>query len=208
MPVIMLPPADLEELPGNENVMSPELYASLKRWISERGFKQAVLVRPLGPNRYGLVDGLHRKTIAIELGLEQIPCEVDASIKTDEDARLARIAMNRHRGELNLTLVGASLADLADAGWTPDEICLSGFTAEEAEALIDAASEVSDLDAVPAPPPAPEEPQEAKREWPLELVFASAEDLQRARKFLKEMAGKGGSLAQGLIEVMNAHEAT
>lgn len=59
-------------------------YEALKAKISEEGFRDPIWMRE---SDQVIIDGMHRRQVAKELGLTEIPAIVDASIGADEDLR-------------------------------------------------------------------------------------------------------------------------
>ncbi len=200
---VTLDPAELVELPGNENVMEPELFQSLVRFVRERGFKQPILVRQLPDGRFGIVDGVHRRDAAVEAGLGQVPCEVDAGIATDADAKAVRIGMNRHRGDLDLAAVGRTMLELSAAGWSPADLTTVGYSEADVQALLESAAGGPDPDAITASVSAAgEDPGAggADRTYTLKIEFTEEDDYRRALAALKK-AGCG-NLATGMMVVL------
>jgi ParB-like nuclease domain len=210
MMTLMIDPAQLEELPGNENVLDEETYVGLVRFIKEKGFKQPLLVRQLNGGKYGVVDGIHRKRAAIEVGLTMVPCEVDETIKSDADARAIRIGMNKNRGVLDLGAVSRSFATLSNAGWSAEDISVVGYSLDEVRALLEAAS-APDPDTIVDGAVLPQADGEdgARRTWKIELEFTDEKEYLRARNALKRVAksaGCAGDLSAGLVTLVNAWE--
>lgn len=206
MRILSLNPADLVEMPGNENVMQDEMYASLVRFVREKGFKDPILVRDLPDGRHGIVDGRHRKQAALELGLAKVPC-VSTGALSDADAKLMRIGLNRHRGDLDLSAVGRTLAEIIGEGASVAEAALSGYSEDEVRALVDSARGGPSPDdlAGSLPPPPPEEDEDVgKAVFVLEIAFGSKADHDLARRTLRRAGG--GDLAVGLSKLIQGEE--
>jgi len=221
-----IPISQLVEPETNPNRMSDEHFFLLKQNMEERGFLQPLLVRePLpgemdpasetvarlgnGVDFYRIIDGVHRFRAAKEIGAldsDELPCVVLDGNTGNDVAMALQIGMNRLRGELDLASVAKVLALLTtDFNWAPEDLHLTGMTAEEADDLLKTVRPASAEDVLrdaelgggnDAPPPDPEEGK-----FPLEIVFTSAADRKRAQKALKKAAGKGGSLALGLLRL-------
>ncbi len=207
----MLDPAELVEMPGNENVMDEATFKSLVRFMRERGFKQPILVRQLksGPEersvlgrQFAIVDGKHRKDAAIEVGLKQVPCVLDVDM-TEAEAKAIRIGMNRNRGDLDLAAVGRTMLELSVAGWSPTDLTVVGFDEQEVQALLEAAAGGPDPDSITASVSvADKEPKKDQDQTHvLKINFSELEDYERAQAVLKK-AGSG-NLATGLIAVLD-----
>lgn len=74
----------------------PEQYEALRRSIEREGIRQALDVRRVD-GQLVVVDGANRCAIALELGLEAIPCVVTES--TTKDAILENLVANHRRGK-------------------------------------------------------------------------------------------------------------
>jgi ParB/RepB/Spo0J family partition protein len=107
-----IPHSQIEPDPANPNEMADELLDALKDDIRRRGFVQPVLVRPIGDDRYRLIDGEHRWKVLGELGAETVPCVVEEADETS--ARVRMLTMNRLRGEFVPLRLAHLLADLAN----------------------------------------------------------------------------------------------
>lgn len=194
----------IDEAPDNPNVMEPETYARLVDAIRRFGFLQPVLLKEiLDSDRFEIVDGHHRVRAARELEYEFVPAVV---IDQEDDAHamveVLRVGMNKLRGELDLSGVGTILADLQQDGWSMDDLGLSGFSEGEIKDLIDTATRDVDEDltgmtgVVPDPDPPPPRP------FLIEILFASREEYQLARKGLRRAAGQGNELSVGLLRLL------
>jgi hypothetical protein len=186
----------------NPNVMRPEDFEHLVGTIRRDGFVQPVLVRNLGGNRVEIIDGSHRKRAAQAAGLTDIPAIVlDVG---PEQARALRISMNRLRGELDLTVVAREFQALAEAGWDVGQLAATGFSSDEVDALLRAGAG-QDRDAEDELPNSFSEPDvrdESAPRWALELEFSSREELNRVKRRLKKLAGKGAPLEAGLLKAL------
>lgn len=107
-----LPHSQIEPDPDNPNEMDDETLAALKDDIRRRGFIQPILVRPVGEDRYRLIDGEHRWKVLGELGAETVPCVVEEADETS--AKMRMLTMNRLRGEFVPLRLAHLLADLAN----------------------------------------------------------------------------------------------
>lgn len=204
-------PADVFRPNDNPNRMSVEEYDALKNYIRRRGFLQPVVLtesRNLPQFQtdlpYIVVDGDHRVRIGSELSMPLISAiVVDAS----EAERIRdRIAMNKHRGQLDVSAVGRDLERLLkEFEFDADAIADTGFSNEETLELLDALKPPSaeDVlrDSMAAPP---EEFDEDKpKKWGMSLSFDSEADRARVKAMLLEFAD-GGSLATGMMRMVDA----
>lgn len=85
--------------PSNPNELDKAKMETLKEDISQHGFTQPILVRPIEDDEfeYELVDGEHRWLVLKELGAATVPAVVQEADETEAALRL--ITMNRLRGE-------------------------------------------------------------------------------------------------------------
>ncbi|WP_422444346.1 ParB/RepB/Spo0J family partition protein [Thermoanaerobacterium sp. DL9XJH110] len=80
----------------NPNQMDAKTMAKLKADIRRKGVVQPILVRPVGPDEWEIVDGFHRWTILQELGYTEVPAIVlDFD---DAEAKLKTLQLNYMRG--------------------------------------------------------------------------------------------------------------
>ena len=208
---ISIPVAHLREssIP-NPNKMPPDQFEKLQAAIKLYGFEQPVLVRPLHRievdadgntfDAYEIVDGVHRKQAAEALGMKEIPCVVNNKI-TDAQARALRISMNRLRGDLDLGLVASDFKALADLGWDSDALASTGFSLDEVNALMSIEGANGDFEMPEDIGAEPDEPDN-RTEWVLELVFTNKVDLQKCKRRLRRIAGRGGELSSALLKVL------
>ena len=212
----------LHEPPGpNPNVMSEQDLQLLADNMRRTGCVQPVLARvlpgtDLPPSVPGnddarwldtaaleVIDGSHRVEAARRAGFVEIPVTV-ASF-SDERARALRIGMNKLRGELDLSAVGASLtqfADLAAIDGGQGDLQLTGYGAEDIADLIaavqpsdDEANAMAALGGVSNDAPEPAAPKE--RRYLLEVSFADKAQRDRCRRVLDGLGG--GDLRAGLL---------
>ena len=97
--------------PGNPNMMSPELKAKLAEHIRRTGRYPPLVVRPLGRDRFQVLDGHQRVDVLRHLGIRTATCLVwDV---TDHDALVLVATLNRLRGEDNPGRRAALVRELA-----------------------------------------------------------------------------------------------
>lgn len=190
----------ISEAENNPNVMEPERFNLLVKAIKKIGFVQPILVRKVIGGGYEVVDGHHRLKAAKEIGLAEVPCVV-ADIG-HEQAKAVQVGMNRLRGELDLTKVGAGMSELLDAGWSIDDLTLTGFTLEEIGSLVESIRSTTEDVLRGADASVPENDDKPIKPFLIELTFSRREDMMLAKKKLKHAAGKGGDLADGLLNLI------
>jgi len=188
--------------PKNPNAMAAADYQALLRNIREQGFLQPILAQRLpgdGDELYEIVDGCHRTSAARDLGLTHIPAVVLASDAPVETAQLLQISMNRLRGQLDLTSVATTLAELSETGV---DVALSGFSESELGALLDVTVEVdpNEIDTGLLG----EKPEKKEKETAFELKISldSADELREIKRLLRKAAGRGQSMGRGLRKVL------
>ena len=93
--VVDLPTGKLKPDPDNPNKIGQDIMNALRRDITERGFFQPVLVRPM-KGGYRIIDGEHRWRILSEAKAKTVPCVIDDAL--DDDAKVRMITMNRLQG--------------------------------------------------------------------------------------------------------------
>jgi ParB-like chromosome segregation protein Spo0J len=200
-------PALIAPAPLNANVMSPAKYRELVTSIRRIGFVDPVVIHQLNigdPIVFETIDGHHRLRAAVEVGLPLVPALV---LQPGEDRRLVALALNRLRGETDLTQAGLVIAELLEDGLDPASLSISGFTERELDQLVAAVSqdaddvELDDLGDVEVPT---EVGAPVARPFLLELTFQSKAELAEAKKILRKAAGKGVDLAEGLLRLGRA----
>jgi ParB/RepB/Spo0J family partition protein len=206
----------LMDAPDNPNRMAESEFKALKRFIGEQGFLGAVLVKPAGTTAldaigaFRIIDGHHRVRAGRELGMEQVPCIVVE--RDDQQEMLMRIAMNKLRGELDLTGVARAFKELQAAGSDLSAMEITGYSGSEISDLLSAVSQdvAEALDDIPAPGEdfaEIEEDEPDTKVFKLELLFDSRAELKKARAGLKRAGGKTKDMAQGLLKLLGEEKA-
>lgn len=193
----------LEEAPNNPNHMAPADYETLGRLMGRKGFLQPILVRVLDAGTMRVIDGHHRLRAAKALGMPEVACVLTQC--TDGEEPLLRIAMNKLRGDLDITSTASILKELAQSGVKMEELTLTGYGESEVADLIGAMSQ--DIDAaaemqLPASEDYEVEEDTSRKPLVLEILFANVEDKKKAKRGLKRAAGKGKDLAVGLLRLL------
>lgn len=193
----------LVEADDNPNTMDKEHYDLLIKGMETHGFLQPVLVVPRGDGQFNIVDGHHRARAAKHLGIEAIPC-VEANLDEQEQSAL-RLAMNRLRGEVDISKARGIVFDLATThGWDLSDLASTGFTSSELEDLLSSqTTNVEDILDQVAAIREEEEPAYPVKVFTLEISFTDKADFTRCLKALKTAAGKGKELSTGLIHLVD-----
>ncbi len=169
----------------NPNVMDPHDYQALVAGITKYGFLQPILVLwKEDSSKYVVIDGVHRSKAAIEAGLSNIPAVV---AKDEAHAEILRIALNKIRGQLDITEVGRQLESLLEDGFSKEDLELTGFQDYEIDAMLDAMSDTDDdlLDDVDTSSAQPK-----PKTYNLVLKFPSEVDKASVKEAFEKM-GKG-----------------
>lgn len=230
---VMVPVGNFRRPERNPNVMSDRDYQMLVEGIRRTGFLQPILGRAPEPPRaptsedddetverllaedaawrlsvldIEIVDGDHRYQAAVECGMPEVPAVVGEF--DERTARLLQIGMNRLRGELDLGQVAKVLDELAEGGLRVDDLAVSGYPADEVDALLAAmkpdAEDLADVDAMGGSDgPAPEAAAEDGA-YELTIALRTRKEQREARKKLKKLGG--GDLRAGLLRVLSDEE--
>jgi len=205
-----LPLSELADPPDNPNHMPVDKYLALRDAIAHAGWLQPPLVAELtdydpdiDTSPYVIVDGVHRCRAGRELELGTV--EVVKITASRAEARALQLTLNRLRGELNLVEVGASLELLVTAGWTADDLNLTGFSQHEVDQMLELASAAAtegqgDIvqGAAAALTDDDDEPPAKHKPFSLEVTFATATELKAVKKALRKAAKPSKDLAVGL----------
>lgn len=190
----------LMEATDNPNSMDEQQLSMLETAIKKVGFLQPVLVRPLTAGRYEIVDGHHRVKAARRLGYTDLPCVV---LNESDDAKAValRIGMNRLRGELNLAAVARAVDGLVDAGWSMDDLALTGFNPDEVDDLLESLKLQDEDDVLGQKIEGPEADDGPPDPFVLEITFSDRDEFKRAKAGLKRASG-GKDLSRGLMRLL------
>lgn len=195
----------------NPNSMDEASFQRLKLGIQELGFVQPLVVlRVYGdPNAdFEMADGHHRGRALQELDYQAAPVVV-ASSWSEAQQIIARIALNKNRGELNLTAVAEDVSFLhTDMGINVEELVATGYSESELTDMI--AAMATDLD-TPRPSDiagttvtTSETGAVNPRPFLLELSFASKDQRKAVRDALKRAGG--GDMTVGLLSLAGIEE--
>jgi ParB/RepB/Spo0J family partition protein len=91
-----IPLNQIEPNEWNPNEMDAKTYSKMKKDIQRTGYIPPLLVMPIGPERYKIVDGYHRWLVAKELNMQTVPCQVLEM--DDTEAMLKTVQLNYMRG--------------------------------------------------------------------------------------------------------------
>lgn len=195
----------LQVAENNPNVMPTGDFETLCAAIQQKGMIQPILVRRLPDLQLRVIDGHHRLRAAKVAGMEEIACVIYEC--SDAEEHVLRLAMNKLRGELDLTAAGHIFKELSESGVKIEELLLTGFSESEMKDLISAVSQNVDVDVKMNLPAADDyeverEDKGADKPLVLEIAFESAADMKRAKRGLVRAAGKGKDLAVGLFRLL------
>jgi ParB/RepB/Spo0J family partition protein len=200
-----LPVDALEEAENNPNVMAPADFETLCRAMKEKGNLQPILVRQVAEQRFKVIDGHHRLRAAKACGMVAVASVI--TVCTDEEEVILRLAMNRLRGEVDLTAAGHIMLELQAAGVGLEEMKLTGFSESEMADLMAAVSQNVDetvkMSIAPRDDYEVDEDVGAVKPLLLEISFGSKADLRKAKKGLKHAAGDSGDMAVGLLRLLD-----
>ena len=105
-----IPTEKLTPNPWNPNRMSPEMRHKLKEYIKREGFVEPIVVRPKG-EKYEILGGFHRWSIAGELEFKSVPCVVvDLD---DRRAKILSVNLNEMKGQSLPDLLANLVHDLS-----------------------------------------------------------------------------------------------
>lgn len=199
----------LEEAANNPNVMPASDFDLLCRAMKAKGHLQPILVRKLPDARgFRVIDGHHRLKAAKVCEMKQVASVLIEC--TDAEEPILRLAMNKLRGDVDLTSAGHIMKELQEAGVGLDELLLTGFSANEIEDLVRAVSVNVDTEVSMALPASDYEPEDddtgAAKPLVLEIPFTNLADMKKAKKGLKRAAGKGKDLAVGLLRLLGEEQ--
>lgn len=197
----------------NANVMDADKLVALVEAFKEarekgRPIDQPILARPRYNNPaesgYEIVDGHHRVEAARRAGYDRLP--TIWRVMTDEEAARVAIALNRIRGELDLSIVGEIFAELSEEGVDPALLSGCGFSQAEVDSLIESATHHPDEDELPPEMEGkPEKKTPEDREvWEFNVVFAARKDRDRVRRSARKLGA--GDHATGLVRLVEMEE--
>ncbi len=201
--------ADVREPAQNPNHMSEADFAALRAGIRTQGALQPPLLRRIHPLGAGpqegptweLVDGVHRVRAMVAEGITSFQ-----AVCTDADekaARILQVALNKVRGELNLTAVAETVRALIEADIEMPDLELMGYREDELRAMMEATSTETAEDVLAGGAGGmfeDPEPEKAPKPYILELTFSTAAELRKVKRTLKK-AGSGDHAA-GLLRLI------
>lgn len=124
MPVLDVKLVNISDVVANDynpnKVATPEMKL-LKHSIQEDGYTQPIVTMyDDKKEKYVVIDGFHRYTVGMQLGLDEIPIVViDKEIK---DRMASTIRHNRARGTHQILDMSKIVTDLYVGGWSDSEI--------------------------------------------------------------------------------------
>lgn len=187
----------------NHNRMTTAEFEHLKRSIDKFGFVQPVLVDDDG-ERLTIVDGHHRVSAAKELGLEKVLAVIREG---GDDPRIVAVALNRIRGQLDLTGVAVLTSELVlEDGFDLDDLTVMGFSDDELRDLLTATQNSESVTDELGAASGEVEEERVPKPFLLEITFRTRGELQKAKRAIKKAAGKGGDLSTGLLRLAGVEE--
>jgi len=191
----------LDDCENNPNVMGDKDVATLAAAIGKFGNLQPILVIPTVDGRYRIVDGHHRSKAARAAGRTVVDAVVLPIDYPPEDERMLRISMNRLRGELDLGVVAEVLASMVASGASVDDLLLSGYSADEIDALLRVSTVDPAGDDLMGQSMGSTEPANDATAFVLEVPFESKADMAKAKRALRRAAA-GAPLGTGLLALI------
>lgn len=198
----------------NPNSMEESDFLRLVESIRELGFVQPLVLVPsevAGVETdlpFVMGDGFHRWKALATLDRE-VASSVIAETWDEAKTIIARIALNKNRGNLNITAVAEQMAALAQEGYPVDELVVTGYTEPEIENMLAAmaadpgAINPSDVGSATVTDDGVD-PGAAPRPYLLEFQFTTKEQRAAVRKALKH-AGNG-DISTGLLALAGVEE--
>lgn len=193
--VVEIPTDRIEPDPANPNQMTESVLEALSRDIKSKGFVQPVLVRPTEDHRYVIVDGEHRWRVLRDAGIETVPCVIDD--RTEDDARLRMVSMNRLRGSFEPGKLAGVVSGLADEIGEETLTEILGMEGEEFTTVL--AGESLDEEIADAVTEATVEAQPEVFSW--RFTPSGAESVEAAIE--ARMVAGAATRADALIEILS-----
>jgi len=155
-----LPTGELRKNPWNTNYVDPTNQRRLKAAVERFGFFKPIIVRE-HEGGYQILGGAHRWEIAVELGMETVPC---ANLGVIDDVRAKEIGLadNARYGDDDATQLSELLAELGGADvqeflpYSDDDIASlyeTSIALEELDAPEDEPETEADAEDLPAKAP-------------------------------------------------------
>lgn len=138
--VQILPLGNVKPNEWNPNVVPPHIMESIRSGFTTDGWlvSQALLVwgtDAAGTVRNLIIDGEHRYTAAMQVGLTEGPMVVVDGL-TEVEAKALTVKMNQKRGTWDVDALTRLLADLPDLGEVSTAAIDFGFSQDEMSALM------------------------------------------------------------------------
>lgn len=199
---------------SNPNAMDNAEFLRLVESIRSLGFVQPCVIVPAGMTEvdtdcpFVMADGYHRWKALAALDREVSPCVVAESWDAAKTI-IARIALNKNRGNLNITAVAEQVAALAQEGYPTEDLTVTGYTEPELENMLAAmAVDVTNIDPSDVGSTSITDdgvdPGASPRPYLLELQFTNKEQRNAVRKALKH-AGNG-DISTGALALAGVQE--
>jgi ParB-like chromosome segregation protein Spo0J len=186
-----IPLCQLDAHPDNANVMPDRLYRKLVAHLSAAEQYPPLIVRPIGDDRYQLLDGHHRAKALRELGHDAAACVV---WQVDDAQALVLLAtLNRLSGDDDPAKRGRLIEQLQQHFDLPT---LAHRLPEDTKKL----GRLIEL----AQPPKPPTPSPAALDLPVAVHFFLSTD--HRRRLDARLKQAGGSREQALIHLLQLDE--
>lgn len=201
----------------NPNAMGEDEFARLVESIRSLGFYQPVVVTrsefvpEIDTDKpFVMVDGYHRMRALSALDYDLVPAIVGSSDLGSATTLALRIALNKNRGQIDLTVAAEQIFELQEVyGFTNDELVATGFSEKEVDVMMQALNP-AEMDIDPTQfgsvtiSDDNEDPGANPKPFVLEVTFATKEQRNAVRRALKT-AGNG-DMGVGLLAISGIEE--
>ena len=190
-----LPVDKLQPNPWNPNRMSAEMKHKLKEYIKKEGFVEPIVVRPKN-DRFEILGGFHRWSIAKELGQKSVPCvivELD-----DKRAKILTVNLNEMKGHSLPNLLSDLIHDLSKEIKLDDLATQLPYTINELQDSLELLKIPDGLEAYIADQAAE---QEIDKPQILTFVVNDAEPVEKAIAVSMAKAGTKPTRGKALIDI-------
>jgi len=200
-PRVLLPTPPEE----NPNRMSDDAFSGLVDSIAKLDFSQTPAIATLENSEpriaedgwhlegsFFVVDGEHRRRGSCLLDLQRIPCCWYRRLRPGE-AKVLRIALNRHRGHPDTNVEQQLLREAVTLGWSHAELLVAGYGSEDLERLLAASADspldLGSVDGTEAPPSLPDDETAATTKAAiLEIAIADTATLKTIKRAFARFA--------------------
>lgn len=203
----MLPCASLVGQARNPNELGPAEFKNLCAAIRTLGFLDPILVSPNADGTHSILDGHHRLRAAIEEGVDPVPCIVTLSRSRDVVDAI-QLSMAKNRGRVRLDIAEQILKELAEEGWSTEEMQSTGYSPDEIDALLSKTNAEVEKASKGKAQSINEALDEggADRPWTLELKFVTQAQLTEVKRALKKASGRAKDESLGLLHLLKMRD--